>query len=75
MTIEKYLEMSAAELEAMSDAEQEKHFSQYLPLTRPELQPKEEKKQSGPRTYNSINDKKRIAEQILFEALGKTIKL
>ena len=38
MTIEQVIGMSAAELEAMSPEDIDKHFSHYLTVTRPEQQ-------------------------------------
>jgi len=43
MTIEKLLQMSASDIERMSDAELEKHFAGYFKVTRPELAEKPKK--------------------------------
>ena len=45
MTIEEVIGMSADQLEAMTDADLEKHFAQYLIVTRPEQQPKQQQKE------------------------------
>jgi hypothetical protein len=74
VTIEKLLQCSATELEALTDEELKKHFEPYLKITRPELAEKPIKsntmKQIG---LTQHNNKKDIALNILKQ-LGVNVK-
>jgi hypothetical protein len=52
MTIEEAIGMSADQLEAMTDADLEKHFASYLLVTRPENSPKQEQQKQRVLTAN-----------------------
>lgn len=69
MTIEQAIGMSAAELEAMTDVDLEKHFGQYLLVTRPEHAPKQIKQEQRVLQLNPQLAK----AQELAKSLGFTI--
>ena len=77
MTVEELLGKSADELESFTDAEFEEWLKPYLPYTRPELQQVTAKTTNNKRiaSHSERLSKKQLAEQILFEQLGRRIKL
>ena len=74
MTIERLIDCSADELEAMSDAELLEHFKQYLDVTRPERAPKQINKeqrmvQANPKLKAGLDLAKSLGIQIDMSAL------
>jgi hypothetical protein len=60
MTIEKLLQCSADQLEAMSDVELQKYFEPYLKFTRPELVEKPEAKEHRRQSFNEEDYQKKL---------------
>jgi hypothetical protein len=67
LTIEQIIQCSADELEKMTDAELDKHFQQYYPITRPERVVK------GARTPYVPPDPKMEKAKELLEQIGVDI--
>lgn len=83
MTIEKLLEMSADQLEAMSDKELEEHFAKYLPTTRPEFATAAHEKKHSAEQYKLFKNvptspeilKRKLVAAEIAKKLGLKIKL
>ncbi len=72
MTIEKLLASSAAQLEAMSDEELNKHFAPFLDITRPERPSAVMKDSNTSIVANKIKKMNPEQSQLLLEMARKT---